>query len=78
MAEKSKDIGGHMVISAIIFGCCLIFAAHMASNRIQGVINNAVEKMSAEVGRAAAGLQTIASNTGEYTALMDQRSDSDK
>ena len=78
MAEKLIDIGGHIVLAAIIFSCCLIFAAHLASNRIQGTINNAVEKMSAEVGRAATGLKTIASNTGQYTALMDQHRDTDK
>ena len=70
MAEKSKDIGGHIVIAAIIFGSCLIFAAHLASNRIEGAINNAVEKMSTEVGRAASGIEIIANNTGQYKALM--------
>ena len=78
MTENSKDIGGHIVLAAIIFGCCLIFAAHLASNRIKGAINNGVEKISAEVGRVANGLETIGSNTGQYTALMDKRSDSDK
>ena len=72
MAEKSKDVGGHIVLAAIIFGCCFIFGAHLASSRIQGAIDNAVEKMSAEVGRAADGLGTIATNTGQYTALMSQ------
>ena len=70
MAEKSKDIGGHIVIAAIIFGSSLIFAAHLASSRVQGAINNAVEKMSTEVGRAATGLEEIAVNTGQYKALM--------
>ena len=78
MAEKSGDIGGHIVLAAIIFGGCLIFAAHLASNRIQGAINNAVEKMSTEVGRAADGLHLIADNTGQYTALMEQRDRSNK
>jgi hypothetical protein len=76
MAESKKDIGGHIVLAAIIFGCCVIFAAHLASSRIQVAIHDAVEKMSAEVGRAATGLETIASNSGQYTALMDQRRDS--
>ena len=47
MAEKSKDVGGHLVLAAIIFGCCFIFGAHLASSRIQGAIDNAVEKMIA-------------------------------
>ncbi len=72
MAEKSKDVGGHIVLAAIIFGCCFIFGAHLASSRIQGAIDNAVEKMSNEVGRAADGLGAIATNTGQYTALMGQ------
>lgn len=76
MAEKSGDIGGHIVLAAIIFGACLIFAAHLASNRIQGAINNAVEKMSTEVGRAADGLHLIAENTGQYTALMEHHENS--
>ena len=72
MAEKAKDLGGHIVLAAIIFGGCLIFSAHLASSRIQGSINNAVEKMSAEVGRAATGIETIGKNTGQYKALMAQ------
>ena len=71
MAEESKDIGGHIVLAAIIFGGCLIFASHLASSRIQGAINNAVEKMSSEVGRAAGALETIAVNSGQYKALME-------
>ncbi|MGA7277586.1 MAG: hypothetical protein WBW79_06575 [Desulfocapsaceae bacterium] len=78
MAEGSKDIGGHIVLAAIIFGGCLIFAAHLASSRLQGAIDNAVEKMSTEVGRAATGLETIASNTGQYTTLMGQLTNSEK
>ena len=72
MAQKSKDVGGHIVLAAIIFGCCFIFGAHLASSRIQGAIDNAVEKMSGEVGRAADGLGTIAANTSRYTAMMGQ------
>ena len=78
MAEKSKDVGGHIVLAAIIFGCCFIFGVHLASSRIQGAIENAVEKMSGEVGRAADGLATIATNTGQYTALMSQGDSQEK
>ena len=70
MTERTKDIGGQIVLAAIIFGCCLIFAAHLASNRIQVAINNAVEKMSTEVGRAATSMEVIAQNTAQYKALM--------
>ena len=76
MAERSKDLGGHIVLAAIIFGGCLIFAAHLASSRVQGAIDEAVEKMSTEVGRAATGLETIAGNTGRYTTLMGHLKDS--
>lgn len=70
MAEISKDLGGHIVLAAIIFGGCVIIAAHLASSRIQGAINQAVEKMSSEVGRAATGIEEIARTTGQYTVLM--------
>ena len=72
MGEKQKDVGGHIVLAAIIFGCCFIFGAHLASSRIQGAIDNATEKMSSELGRSANGLGSIAANTGQYTALMGQ------
>ena len=78
MAEKSRDVGGHIVLAAIIFGSCFIFGTHLASSRIQGAIDNAVEKMGGEVGRAADGLTTIATNSGQYTALMGQGDTSEK
>jgi hypothetical protein len=78
MADKSKDVGGHIVLAAIIFGCCFIFGAHLASSRIEGAINKAVEKMSTEVGRAADGLEKIAGNIGQDTALMGQSDNSEK
>ena len=70
MVEKSKDGGEHIVRAPIIFGCCFIFGAHPAPRRIQGAIDSAVEKMSSEVGRAADGFGAIATNIGQYNALM--------